>query len=185
MPLDLTLLRTVAVLVIACPCALGLATPTAIMVGTGVSAENGILIKGGEYLETAERIDTMVFDKTGTLTKGELIVTGIISNASFSETDILCIAGSVERGSLHPLALAVVRYAFERGMAIDKPREFKAGSCCFTAKHGIKTAILTGDNRTAALSIARQIGINTVRSNVLPTDKSAEIESFRQGRHRW
>ncbi|HXY87688.1 MAG TPA: heavy metal translocating P-type ATPase [Candidatus Acidoferrales bacterium] len=253
LPFNLMLLRTVAVLVIACPCALGLATPTAVMVGTGLGAENGILIKGGEYLENAEHIDTIVFDKTGTLTKGELVVTDIVGNESFSEADILRLAASAERGSEHPLALAVVHHAYERGVQLGEPREFKAvvgqgiiasldgtevllGNRELMSAHGvhvslelkvreleadgktvmllavnnklegaialadtvreeaagviaalqdmgINTAMLTGDNRTAALAIARQIGINTVRSNVLPPGKSAEIELFREGGH--
>ena len=126
LPFNLILLRTVAVLVIACPCALGLATPTAVMVGTGLGAENGLLIRGGEYLESAEHIDTIVFDKTGTLTKGELVVTDVVGNASLSEADILHLAASAERGSEHPLALAVVHHAYERGLQLSEPREFKA-----------------------------------------------------------
>ncbi|MGZ4885764.1 MAG: heavy metal translocating P-type ATPase, partial [Halobacteriota archaeon] len=110
-PFNLAFLRTVSVLVIACPCALGLATPTAVMVGTGLGAENGILIKGGEYLESAEHIDTIVFDKTGTLTKAELVVTDVISSNAravpLTEREILRLAASAERGSEHPLAQAV------------------------------------------------------------------------------
>jgi len=97
----------VAVLVIACPCSLGLATPTAIMVGTGIGAENGIFIKGGEYLETAYNIDTMVLDKTGTITKGKPEVTDIISLGNLSETEIIRMAGIAEKHSEHPLGEAI------------------------------------------------------------------------------
>ncbi|MGZ4934663.1 MAG: copper-translocating P-type ATPase, partial [Halobacteriota archaeon] len=127
-PFDLVLLRTVSVLVIACPCALGLATPTAVMVGTGLGAENGILIKGGEYLESAEHLDTMVFDKTGTLTKGELTVTDIISGdgRALAEADVLRLAASAERGSEHPLAQAVLQRARDMHIETVEPRQFKA-----------------------------------------------------------
>jgi Cu+-exporting ATPase len=121
-----TLLRTIAVLVIACPCALGLATPTAVMVGTGLGAENGILIKGGEYLERAEDINTIIFDKTGTLTKGTLAVTNVFGNASLSEEDVLRLAASAEWGSEHPLAQAVLRRASELGIVASPPHDFKA-----------------------------------------------------------
>ena len=89
------------------------------MVGTGLGAENGLLIRGGEYLESAEHIDTIVFDKTGTLTKGELVVTDVVGNASLSEADILHLAASAERGSEHPLALAVVHHAYEQGLQLE------------------------------------------------------------------
>ena len=102
----------IAVLVIACPCALGLATPTAIMVGTGKGAENGVLIKGGEALETAHLINTIVFDKTGTITEGKPIVTDIISSG-ISEDELLVIAASAEKGSEHPLGEAIVKCAEE------------------------------------------------------------------------
>ena len=98
------LINAVAVLVIACPCALGLATPTAIMVGTGKAAENGILIKSGEHLERAHQMDTIIFDKTGTITKGEPEVTDILAFNGIDEDEILRIAASVEKVSEHPWA---------------------------------------------------------------------------------
>ena len=124
--LTFALLNFVAVMIIACPCALGLATPTAVMVGTGKGAERGILIKSGESLETAHRIDTVVFDKTGTLTKGEPEVTDILPAAGFSLEGILAMAGSAEAGSEHPLGQAIVRRAREAGAPVETPEEFKA-----------------------------------------------------------
>ncbi len=111
----------IAVLVIACPCALGLATPTAIMVGTGKGAENGVLIKGGEALETAHLINTIVFDKTGTITEGKPIVTDIISSG-ISEDELLVIAASAEKGSEHPLGEAIVKCAEEKKLNFKKYR---------------------------------------------------------------
>ena len=115
----------IAVLVIACPCALGLATPTAIMVGTGKGAENGVLIKGGEALETTHQIKTIVFDKTGTITEGKPIVTDIITN-EISENEILILAASAEKGSEHPLGEAIVRGAEERNLELKSIDEFNA-----------------------------------------------------------
>jgi len=116
----------VAVLIIACPCALGLATPAAIVVGTGKGAENGILIKGGEYLERSHKIDTVVLDKTGTLTVGEPSVTDVVTLSSLGEEDIVKLAAAAEKGSEHPLGEAVVKYAEERGLSVDLPPEFEA-----------------------------------------------------------
>ncbi|TSC53953.1 MAG: Cu2+-exporting ATPase [Microgenomates group bacterium LiPW_16] len=122
----------IAVLVIACPCALGLATPTAIMVGTGVGAENGILIKGGEALEKAEKIDLVVFDKTGTLTKGEPTVTDVtVINTNkyqfqMSNEKLLQLAASAEARSEHPLGQAIVRKAKELGLKLKEVKDFKA-----------------------------------------------------------
>jgi Cu+-exporting ATPase len=251
LPSNEVLLRTIAVLVIACPCALGLATPTAVMVGTGLGAENGILIKGGEYLERAEDIDTIVFDKTGTLTEGVLTVTNVFGDAALSEADVLRFAASAERGSEHPLARAVLRRAAEMGIDSSPPQDFKAvGGQGVTASvngdevalgnqalmhargievrqgatirelevqgktvmllavngtlaggialadrvrgeaagvvaelqdMGIQSGMLTGDNQTAALAIATQIGIRSVRAEVLPQGKTAEIERFMEG----
>ena len=118
----------IAVLVISCPCALGLATPVAIMVGTGKGAENGILIKSGDALETAHQIDTVVLDKTGTITQGKPVVTDIICAAgkSADKTQLLQIAGSLEKGSEHPLAEAIVNYCVTNNISLEKVTDFNA-----------------------------------------------------------
>jgi len=113
------MLNMVAVLIIACPCAMGLATPTAIMVGTGIGAERGILIKDAESLETAHKVDTVIFDKTGTLTHGKPVVTDVVG-------DILQLAASVEKGSEHSLAEAIVNKAEEEKLVLSKVEGFKA-----------------------------------------------------------
>lgn len=115
-----------AVIVIACPCALGLATPTALMVGTGKAAEHGILIKGGEPLEAACKVNTIVFDKTGTLTNGKPEVTDIIASDGYNEKDILQISASIEKASEHPLAEAIYQYAIEKGIAFTETDKFEA-----------------------------------------------------------
>lgn len=115
----------ISVLVIACPCALGLATPTAIMVGTGKGAENGILIKGGEALETTHKIDTIVFDKTGTITEGKPKVTDIITN-SISEEEFLVLAASSEKGSEHPLGEAILNEGRNKNLKLKKIDKFNA-----------------------------------------------------------
>ena len=124
--LTFALLNFVAVMIIACPCALGLATPTAVMVGTGKGAENGILIKGGESLETAHKVTTIVFDKTGTLTKGEPDVTDVIALAPFSEDDVLKFAAAAERSSEHPLGEAIARKARESAFILPEAKNFRA-----------------------------------------------------------
>ncbi len=116
----------VAVLVIACPCALGLATPTAIMVGTGVGAEHGILIKSGEALEIAHRIDTVVFDKTGTITEGKPRLTDVIPLEGFSRSQVLRFASGAEKGSEHPLGAAIIQAAEAEGLDIPLPKDFSA-----------------------------------------------------------
>jgi len=121
----LALMNFVAVLIIACPCALGLATPTAIMVGTGAGAENGILVRSGESLETAHRISTLVLDKTGTITRGEPAVTRVVALQG-SEDDLLAIAASGESSSEHPVARAIVRAAEIRGLARRAVSSFDA-----------------------------------------------------------
>ena len=140
--LTYALLNFVAVMIIACPCALGLATPTSIMVGTGKGAENGILIRGAEALETAHKINAVVFDKTGTLTKGEPIVTDIIVGAgrdlpfTADEKDIIRFAASAEKGSEHPLGEAIVKKAAEENVELQDPSDFQA-----VPGHGIKAKI--------------------------------------------
>ena len=124
--LAFALMAFTSVIVIACPCALGLATPTAIMVGTGKGAENGILVKGGEPLEAACNIDTIIFDKTGTLTYGKPEVTDIVSLANTDEDDVLQIAASLEKLSEHPLAEAIYIHAQDEGINIVEVKDFKA-----------------------------------------------------------
>src|SRR3989449_868016 len=116
----------IAVLIIACPCALGIATPAAIMVGTGKGAENGLLIKGGEYLEKAHKLTTVVFDKTGTLTKGRPSVTDVVQVGANPEEEIVRLAASAEKGSEHPLGEAIVRTATARGLSLEDPKDFEA-----------------------------------------------------------
>ena len=120
------LINAVAVLVIACPCALGLATPTAIMVGTGKAAENGILIKSGEHLERAHKMDTIIFDKTGTITKGEPEVTDIICMDDIERDEILRIAASVEKTSEHPLGQSIVKKGEDELLKLSQPEKFMA-----------------------------------------------------------
>jgi Cu+-exporting ATPase len=116
----------VAVLIIACPCALGLATPTAIMVGTGKGAEAGILFKNAESLQMAQKINTIVFDKTGTLTKGEPQVTDVVTISDYSEEDILLFAAVAEKNSEHPLGESIVAYAKEKQIKIEEPNKFNS-----------------------------------------------------------
>jgi Cu+-exporting ATPase len=148
--LTFALLNFVAVLIIACPCALGLATPTAVMVSTGKGAEHGILIKGGESLETVHKVDTIVFDKTGTLTKGEPEVTDIIAVGDFQEDNVLSIAAAAEKPSEHPLGEAVLKKAREKNLRLDEPADFQAveGQGIEAQVRGKKVAI--GNDRLMA-----------------------------------
>jgi cation-transporting ATPase V len=126
----------VAVLIIACPCALGLATPTAIMVGTGRGADLGILVKGGEVLEASKKIDTVVFDKTGTLTRAQMQLTDVIAGKRRQPNAVLRIAAAVESGSEHPIGAAIVAGARERGLQIPAATEFAN-----LAGHGVRAQI--------------------------------------------
>ncbi|HAK59930.1 MAG TPA: heavy metal translocating P-type ATPase, partial [Nitrospiraceae bacterium] len=154
------LLNFIAVLIIACPCAMGLATPTAIMVGTGKGAEQGMLFKNAESLEGSQKIDTIVLDKTGTLTRGEPEVTDIIEK-DMDEIKILYFAASAEKGSEHPLGDAIVRAATARGINLETPEAFQA-----LPGHGIKATlqgrdILLGNER---LMSERAIDFSALKS---------------------
>ena len=244
----------VAVLIIACPCALGLATPTAVMMGTGLAAQNGILIKSSKALEIAQKINIVIFDKTGTLTKGEPNVTDIVvlKNSTFNnQNEILKFAGSVEKNSEHPLAEAIVNKAKEQKielfnvhdfqaipgkgvraifqnkkvllgtkklmienqinikhiekqveilekqgkttmiLAVDKEitgiiavadtlKEYSKEAIEILHKAGIKTAILTGDNKRVGQAIAQKLNIDYVLAEVLPQEKAAEIKKLQK-----
>jgi len=250
-PLLFSLTALISVLVVACPCALGLATPTAVTVGVGRGAELGILVRNGEALEVADRLTSVVFDKTGTLTRGKPAVTDIIA-AEIDERTLLAIAAGVEKNSSHPLADALVREAEARGIRPENSAEFTTfggkgvfarvlgeevyiGNRALMAEHGviippeldsqvtaleqdgktgvivaiagapggviavadtIKTttpeavreleamglsvAIITGDNQRTAAAVARQVGIRTVISEVLPEDKAREVENLQK-----
>ncbi|HYP53590.1 MAG TPA: copper-translocating P-type ATPase, partial [Pyrinomonadaceae bacterium] len=141
------LVNFVSVLIIACPCALGLATPTAVMVGTGRGAEAGILVKGGEALETAHKVTTVVLDKTGTITRGEPALTDVFVAGATDEAELLRLASAAERLSEHPLGEAIVRGARERGVEAGEASEFRA-----VAGHGVEAsvegrALLVGSER--------------------------------------
>jgi Cu+-exporting ATPase len=251
--LTFALLNFVAVLIIACPCALGLATPTAIVVGTGRGAEMGILIKNAESLEKAFQINTIVFDKTGTLTLGEPEITEIIPLTG-TEEEVLKIAASVEKASEHPIARAVVKFARKRNLEIFEANDFEnlpglgvkaklnaqeillgneklmreqnlftpevekkseilnsqGKSLIFISENkkllgiiavadglkkdskeiieklhnlGIKTVMLTGDNRKVAEAVAKRVNVDEVISEVLPQDKTAHVRKLQsQGR---
>jgi Cu+-exporting ATPase len=162
--LTYAVLNFVAVLIIACPCALGLATPTSIMVGTGKGAENGVLIRGGEALETAHKLNAIVMDKTGTLTKGEPSVTDILAFNSHKEEEVLRYAASAEKGSEHPLGEAIVNRAKEENIPLINPGNFNA-----IAGHGIEATI---DGRSLLLGNAKLMKDRGIRLDGL--EKKAE-----------
>lgn len=235
------IIPAVAVLVIACPCALGLATPTAIMVGTGLGASRGILIKHGEALEKAKRVDVVVFDKTGTLTEGKPVVTDIIEvgGTGTKQEEIMRLAASVEQYSEHPLARAVVAKAKETGIPLaeaknfesfpgkgvqgfvqgimvfigraqetnaanleaegktvvsvsadgtaigliaiaDQPKSDAPDAIAALGRHGVRTVMMTGDNRRTGEAIARTVGIREVLAEVLPQEKALRVQALQE-----
>jgi P-type Cu+ transporter len=247
------LVNAVAVLIIACPCALGLATPMSVMVGTGRGAQAGILIRKAEALETLEKANVLVIDKTGTLTEGKpALVT--VESGSMSEAELLRLAASLERSSEHPLARSIVRAAEERGLALataegfrsitgqgvtgsvegrmvgigntrleantgtlerlrqraeelrlegqtvmfvvvdgehagllgvaDPIRSTTADAIRLLHQRGIRIAMLTGDSRTTAESVARKLGIDEIHAEVLPDEKAAIVKRFQAEGHK-
>jgi Cu+-exporting ATPase len=244
------LVAAVSVLIIACPCALGLATPMSIMVGVGRGAQAGVLIKNAEALERFEKIDTLVVDKTGTLTEGRPAVTALKPVAGLDENELLRLAASLERGSEHPLADAILRAAKDRNLTLSEAQEFdspvgkgvlgvvdgkrlvlggarlmkeqgidlsalaaeadalgREGTTTIFATvdgklagvlgiadpikastpeavralkaEGVRLVMMTGDNRTTALAVAKRLGIDDVEAEVLPQDKAKVVQKFR------
>ncbi len=198
--LSMALVTAVSVLIIACPCALGLATPTAIMVGTGRGAEKGILIKGGEALETAHKLTAIVLDKTGTITHGKPAVTDVIPapGGMLDERELLRLAASAEQHSEHPLAAAIVREATARGLPLTEPIGFQAvvghgveatvdghavlvGKAALLAQRSIKSALAEKAAALAAMGRTpmfvavdgREAGIVAVADTVRPESKEA------------
>ncbi|MEQ6390614.1 heavy metal translocating P-type ATPase [Bacillaceae bacterium S4-13-58] len=156
----------ISVLVIACPCALGLATPTAIMIGTGKGAENGVLFKSGVALETTHKLQTIVFDKTGTITEGKPIVTDIITVSGISESELLSLAASAEKGSEHPLGEAIVKGAEEKRVNLKKITAFTA-----IPGHGIGVTI---DDKTLLLGNKKLMDDQGISLGVL-AEKSDQL----------
>ncbi len=149
------LIAAVAVLIIACPCALGLATPTAIMVGTGRGAEMGVLVKGGEVLENSKRIETVMFDKTGTLTKGEMSLTDVITGANQETSELLRLAAAVESSSEHPIGQAIVAGAKERGISAEPVESFSA-----VAGHGVRATVAGEEVFVGRRKLMSELGIH-------------------------
>ena len=162
------LIAAVSVLIIACPCALGLATPMSIMVGVGKGATGGVLIRSAEALERLEKVDTLVVDKTGTLTEGRPRVVAVTTGPGWSENDLLALAAGLERSSEHPLAAAIVAAAHERGLAIPEPADFQS----VTGK-GVTGTV---NGRAVALGNARLLR----DSGIAPGDLEAKAEALRQ-----
>ncbi|MEK7828208.1 MAG: copper-translocating P-type ATPase, partial [Deltaproteobacteria bacterium] len=168
------ILSSIAVLIIACPCALGIATPAALMVGVGKGAEAGILIRGAEYLERAQKLTTIVFDKTGTLTKGEPSVTDIVvrgQGSGASEDDILKLAAIAEKGSEHPLSEAILNAAKMRGMEIPEPETFEAIPG-YGVKVGYKTQTILLGNRK--LMEANDAPVKDMEENIAGLEKEGK-----------
>src|ERR671915_954151 len=174
-----SLLAFVSVIIIVCPCALGIATPAALMMGTGKGAENGILFKGGEYLEIAKKVKTIVFDKTGTLTRGKPSVTNTIALSGFSEDEILRLAAIAESGSEHPLGQAVVNRAKEKGIMVTNPELFEAVSGHGPRARYADHTILIGNRKLMQdNNIAVNIDVNTTLSALEAQGKTATLVAF-------
>jgi len=163
-PFTTALINMIAVLVIACPCAMGLATPTAVMVGTGKGAEMGVLFKNSEALERAGKVNVVVLDKTGTITKGQPAVTDVVTNNQLPNDELLRLAASVEKGSEHPLGEAIWAEATTRGLQLVDPTGFKA-----EAGHGVQAEV---EGRSVAVGNVRMMNANHFSMNGLDSEVS-------------
>lgn len=170
-PLSLSFITATAVLVISCPCALGLGTPTALMVGSGIGAEKGILIRNGEAIQTFKDVTTIAFDKTGTITKGKPEVTDLIVTSQLSEEDVLLLAATIEYGSEHPLANAIIERSKELGLVLGNVTEFH--SEVGMGVHGIINGdqIFVGNRR---LMNAQNVDYNKFESNLITLEEEAK-----------
>ena len=181
--LSYALITSVAVLIIACPCALGLATPMSIIVGVGQGAQHGVLIRDAEALEHMEKVDTLVVDKTGTLTEGRPRVVHVEPSPGFTPRDILQKLASVERASEHPLATVI--YVSLDGVlagfvAIADPIKASTPAALRGLRDaGVRIVMLTGDGRTTAEAVARELGIDEVVAEVFPQDKAAIVQRLK------
>ena len=177
--LTYSLLAFVSVIIIACPCALGIATPAAMMMGAGKGAENGILFKGGEYLEIARKVNTIVFDKTGTLTEGKPSVTDIVDVSGIGESELLRLAAIAESGSEHPLGQAVVRKAKEQGMPVSNPESFEAVSGHgLRATYGSHTILIGNRKLMHENSIAVSEAVDSALKKLEQEGKTAVLVSI-------
>ena len=174
--LPFALSTAIAVLIIACPCAMGLATPTAIMVGTGKGAENGILIRDGAALEDAQRVTTVVLDKTGTITTGRPAVTGVHPAPGIAAEDLVRLAASAERGSEHPLAGAIVRDAEARGIALSDATAFEA-----TAGRGVRATVEGSTVRVGTKSFIADAGVEPSALAATDLDTATGVWVARDG----
>src|SRR5215217_6902003 len=179
-----SLLAFVSVIIIACPCALGIATPAALMMGAGKGAENGILFKGGEYLEIARKVKTVVFDKTGTLTKGKPSVTDIVDlSGGIGENELLRLAAVAESGSEHPLGQAVVRKAKEAGLPVSNPESFEAMSGRGLRATYAGHIILIGNRKMMHENGIKVVGtrVDSILSRLEQEGKTATLVSIDSG----
>jgi Cu+-exporting ATPase len=168
--LSAALVHMVSVLIIACPCALGLATPTAVMVGTGRGAEVGVLIRSGEALETAHKVQTVVLDKTGTITEGRPGVTDVVAAAGFDEDELLRLAASVERASEHPLGSAIVRRAGERGLRFARVENFQA-----IAGQGVEADVEGRRVMIGNLKLMRERGVDVTKQRDVDSTDGRDV----------
>ncbi len=171
LPFGLAFITLISVLIVACPCALGIATPAALMIGASKGAESGVLIKSGEYLEKAHKLKSVVFDKTGTLTKGEPSLTDVITIDGFKESDVLKLAGVAEKGSEHPLGEALVRGARQYGLDLPDAESFEA-----IPGHGIKatykgTSILLGNRKLMRM---HNLPVDTIEDKMVKLEEDGK-----------